>query len=63
MTPEEKAAEEAKRERMFDPIKRWRAILAAIAFAEANMPPELRRNRPRWHPASIQYAPPEEPAE
>lgn len=54
MTLEEKSAEEAKRERMFDPVKRWRAILAAIEFAEANMAPEFRRNRPRWHPWSVE---------
>lgn len=61
MTPEEKLAEEAKRERMFDPVKRWQAILAAIEFAEANMPPELRRNRPRWHPWGARPIPPQEP--
>lgn len=52
MTPEEKRAEEARRERMYDPVKRWEAILAAIAFAEENMPPKQRRNRPRWHPGN-----------
>ena len=63
MTPEDKRAEEAKRERAFDPAKRWLAILNAIAFAEANMPPELRRNRPRWHPGSVTYQPRAEPEE
>lgn len=61
MTPEEKAAEEARRERMFDPAKRWQAILAAIEFAEANLPPEQRRNRPRGHAGSIPSTTPEEP--
>ena len=52
MSPEEKQAEEDKRERAYDPLQRWHAILDAIAFAEANVPPEQRRNRPRWHPST-----------
>ena len=53
MTDEEKRAEEAKRERAWDPLQRWLAIQAAITFAEENLPPEQRRNRPRWHPGSV----------
>jgi hypothetical protein len=49
MTPEEKRAEETKRERNYDPVERWKHIQAAITWAEANMPEHLRRNRPRVH--------------
>jgi hypothetical protein len=42
--------EEAKRERASDPVKRWRQIQEAITWAEANMKPEFRRNRPRMRP-------------
>ena len=44
---ETKTREEAKRERACDPVERWQHIQEAIAFAEANLPPNLRRNRPR----------------
>jgi hypothetical protein len=50
---DEKAREEAKRDRMADPALRWRQIQEAITWAEANMPEPLRRNRPRvpkWQP-------------
>jgi hypothetical protein len=47
MTPEEKQQEEAKRERMYDPVLRWKHIQETITWAEANLPPHLRRNRPR----------------
>jgi hypothetical protein len=47
MTSEEKQREEAKRDRMYDPVLRWRHIQETITWAEANMPEHLRRNRPR----------------
>ena len=54
-TPEEWTAllafENAKRERMTDPVERWKQLQAAITWAEANMPEHLRRNRPRTHKA------------
>jgi hypothetical protein len=49
MTSEEKQLEEAKRDRMYDPVLRWKHLQEAITFAEAAMPPHLRRNRPRVH--------------
>ena len=49
MTSEEKQNEEAKRDRMYDPVQRWKHIQETITWAEANMPPHLRRNRPRIH--------------
>lgn len=48
-----KAAEEAKRDRAYDPALRWKHIQEMITWAEENMPPHLRRNRPRTHPASV----------
>jgi hypothetical protein len=53
----EKEHEEQKRERAYDPALRWQHIQETITWAEANMPPHLRRNRPRW---PKEY-PPEEP--
>jgi hypothetical protein len=53
MTSEEKQREEEKRDRCYDPVARWEHLQAAIAWAEANMPEHLRRNRPRqpkWQP-------------
>jgi hypothetical protein len=47
-----KAREEAKRNRAYDPALRWKHIQEMITWAEANLPPHLRRNRPRWHRAS-----------
>ena len=47
MTHEEKQREDAKRERMYDPVLRWKHIQETITWAEANMPEHLRRNRPR----------------
>jgi len=49
MTSEEKQREEAKRDRMYDPVLRWKHIQEMITWAEANMPAHLRRNRPRVH--------------
>ena len=42
-----KRQEERKREAAYDPVMRWRHIQQTIAWAEANLPPHLRRNRPR----------------
>lgn len=42
-----KATEEAKRDAAYDPVERWRHIQATITWAEANLPPGKRRNRPR----------------
>ncbi len=42
-----KELEEIKREHASDPVKRWRQIQDAITWAELNMKPEFRRNRPR----------------
>jgi hypothetical protein len=47
-----KAREEEKRERAWDPVQRWKVIQETIAWAEAQLPPEKRRNRPRTHPAN-----------
>ncbi len=52
MTPEEKQREEEKRERMYDPVLRWKHIQETITWVEANLPEHLRRNRPRWHEAA-----------
>ncbi|MDD5261765.1 MAG: hypothetical protein PHD76_07935 [Methylacidiphilales bacterium] len=51
MSPQDnkvKEAEEARRDRNLTPRERWAQILAAIEFAESNMQPAQRRNRPRW---------------
>jgi hypothetical protein len=42
-----KKSEERKREAAYDPVQRWRHIQQTITWAEANLPPHLRRNRPR----------------
>ena len=42
-----KAEEERKRDRMYDPLQRWLHLQQTITWAEANLPPHLRRNRPR----------------
>jgi hypothetical protein len=49
MTTDEKKREEAKRDRNYDPVLLWKHLQDFIAFAEANMAPHLRRNRPRVH--------------
>jgi hypothetical protein len=46
-TDELKREEERKRDAAYDAAKRWQHIQETIAWAEANMPPHLRRNRPR----------------
>ena len=42
-----KAEEERKLELAYDPVARWLHIQQTITWAEANLPPEKRRNRPR----------------
>jgi hypothetical protein len=51
-----KKEEERKRNAAYDPVARWRHIQQTITWAEANLPPHLRRNRPRQptrHGASL----------
>jgi hypothetical protein len=45
-----KQSEERKREAAYDPVQRWLHIQQTITWAEANLPPHLRRNRPRVRP-------------
>ena len=47
-----KRREEKKREQAWNPVERWKVIQKTIAWAEANLPPEQRRNRPRTHRAN-----------
>jgi ActR/RegA family two-component response regulator len=54
---DEKAREEAKRNRMYDPVLRWKHIQETITWAEANMPEHLRRNRPRVPKAQLAQKP------
>ncbi|MBM3833648.1 MAG: hypothetical protein FJ403_10330 [Verrucomicrobia bacterium] len=42
-----KREEERKRDAASDPAQRWIHIQQTITWAEANLPPHLRRNRPR----------------
>ena len=42
-----KNEEERKRAAAYDPARRWQHIQQTITWAEANLPPHLRRNRPR----------------
>ena len=42
-----KREEERKRAAAYDPAQRWQHIQQTITWAEANLPPHLRRNRPR----------------
>lgn len=48
--PDLRRREEEKRNRAYSPAERWRHIQETITWAEANLPPEKRRNRPRVHP-------------
>ena len=51
MKPEDlKDEEERKRNAAYDPVQRWKHIQETITWAEANVPPHLRRNRPRTRP-------------
>jgi hypothetical protein len=45
-----KQQEEKKRWKAQNPAQRWLQIQEMIAWAEANLPPEKRRNRPRSRP-------------
>jgi hypothetical protein len=47
MDPESKEREERKRNAAYNPVERWLHIQQTITWAEANLPPEQRRNRPR----------------
>jgi hypothetical protein len=47
-----KVQEERKRDAAYDPVARWKHIQETITWAEANLPPEKRRNRPR-QPAQL----------
>ena len=42
-----KKQEERKRDAAYDPATRWQQIQQTITWAEVNLPPHLRRNRPR----------------
>ena len=42
-----KQAEELKRNQAYDPVARWLHIQEMITWAEANLPANQRRNRPR----------------
>ena len=42
-----KSSEEQKRDAAYDPVQRWLHLQQTITWAEANLPPHLRRNRPR----------------
>jgi hypothetical protein len=46
-----KREEERKRDAAYDPAQRWLHIQQTITWAEQNLPPDLRRNRPRTRPA------------
>jgi hypothetical protein len=50
MNADQKHEEERKRDAAYDPVARWKHIQETITWAEANMPPQFRRNRPRAHP-------------
>ena len=60
-----KNQEEQKRDRAYDPLQRWLHIQQTITWAEANMLPHLRRNRPRlpkpWPRAAETDTPPQDP--
>jgi hypothetical protein len=42
-----KREEERKREAAYDPVQRWLHLQQTMTWAEANLPPLERRNRPR----------------
>jgi hypothetical protein len=48
MDLELKQFEEEKRRRAVDPATRWKEMCDFLNWAEANLKPEFRRNRPRW---------------
>jgi hypothetical protein len=43
----DKQQEEAKRDKAWNQRERWLAIQQSIAWAESQLPPAQRRNRPR----------------
>jgi len=49
-----KQSEERKRDAAYNPAQRWLHIQQTITWAEANLPPHLRRNRPRTAPSTLQ---------
>ncbi len=52
MNSKEKEAEERKRDRAYEARQRWLQLQQTITWAEQNLPPQQRRNRPRT-PARI----------
>lgn len=46
-----KNLEEEKRKRALTPAARWKQMQDFLNWAEANLKPEQRRNRPRWRDA------------
>lgn len=46
-----KRREEVKRDAAYDPVLRWKHIQEMIAWVEANLSPQRRRNRPRTRPS------------
>lgn len=48
-----KAREEAKRDRMQAATQNWKQMEETLAWAEAQLPPHLQRNRPRTHSGSL----------
>jgi len=53
MSATDKNREEAKRDKAWDARERWLAIQKTIAWAESQLPPAQRRNRPR-RPLSLE---------
>jgi hypothetical protein len=49
---DQKAREEAKRDRVQARTMTWQQIADVLSWAEAQLPPERRRNRPRTHRAN-----------
>lgn len=43
-----KTFEETKRVGALPPAERWKQMQQFLNWAEANVKPEFRRNRPRW---------------
>jgi len=48
MSPTNKQAEEQKRDRTISPTERWKQMQDFLNWAEANLKPQQRRNRPRY---------------
>lgn len=47
-----KEAEERKRQLAYDPLLKWKHLQQTITWAEENMIPAFRRNRPRVRPTT-----------